>query len=131
LFGSIEQLPFDLHALITRQWAGLFQKQSIKLSEQAEAYFANEEKLWRQAGKNVEAALAKMNRAVVLQKRGKYNAAATVNTEAISELRTSGDLPLLAKALVNYGSLLGMTGKNERALDIYREASEVFFMIGD
>lgn len=124
-------LPARLDALVARQWATLYQKRAIRFSEQAEQLYEVEEHKWLRQSDRGEAALARMNRAVVLQKRSRYKAAETLYLEAIAQLRQLGHLPMLAKALSNFGSLLGAIGKNPEAIKAYREASDIFYMIGD
>jgi tetratricopeptide (TPR) repeat protein len=131
LAASGAALPSRIDALRLRQWSVLYQKKSVRLSEDAERLCHDEERMWWQAGKKAEAANAALNRAVVLQKRGRYKAAEPVYKAAIVELRQEGQMAMVAKALSNFGSLLGMTGRNRRALEAYREAADIFHMIGD
>jgi hypothetical protein len=131
LIGPAEDLSLRIRAMLAHDWASLHQKRAIRLSEKAEAAYVEEEENWRGVGERGSAALARLNRAVVLQKRGRYKAAEPVYRSAIDDLRLEGMLSSVAKALVNFGSLLGMTGKNEEALRTYREASDIFFMLGE
>ena len=127
--GSL--LPPHVEALRLREWGTFYQKKSIRYSETAEKFSQDEERKWRHIRRPAEAAVAVLNRAVVLQKRGRYKAAEPLYQEAIAELRRAGQLGMVAKALSNYGSLLGMRRRNREALKAYEEGAGIFYMIGD
>ncbi|MDO8678903.1 MAG: tetratricopeptide repeat protein [Acidobacteriota bacterium] len=118
-------------ATIERLHAALLRKRATRLSQEAEDALRRAEALSTSIGDRENEALAQMNRAVVLQKRGRYKVAEPLYEKALRALRKQGNLAALAKTLLNYGSLLGMTGRNPLALRAYREASRAFEMNGD
>lgn len=118
-------------ATIERLRAALQRKRATRLSQEAEGCLMRAESLSASVGDLENEALAQMSRAVVLQKRGRYKAAEPLYEKAHRAFRKQGNLSALGRTLVNYGSLLGMTGRNRLALRAYREAAQAFDLIGD
>ncbi len=138
LLSRLVRIVTPVHALsprdratVERLRATLQRKRATRLSQEAEESLRRAESLSASIGDRENEALAQMNRAVVLQKRGRYKAAEPLYEKVLRAFRKQGNLSALGKTLVNYGSLLGMTGRNPLALRAYREAAQAFELIGD